>query len=188
MEPVSTLHEASVILNYKSEPLKSPLLPQFQNKRNIVYYLFEDDIENVIKYISNRSDIKERLVYTPFQQRNYIEMAAEFGAIKSFKFLLKSGFELNTNETLNVPRLAVVGGNEDILEIVLDAGYDISFYINDAVEFRNNSIVDYILNNYENHPKISIFRSASGGNLEAVYYCVSNGVNINSIHINCFIM
>lgn len=109
--------------------------------------------------------------------RNIMEYAAECGSLNIFFFLT----EKNCDITKNVVDFALTGGCIDILKIIYyKKRIDFGKSINVAVEYCQNEVVDWIMDYFPSHDPIDIFKACFNGNIEAVYYCLSNGVDINT--------
>lgn len=112
---------------------------------------------------------------SPFEPMNvprvttYISLAAFFGSVKCFKFLLLSGAKL----TENVMNCAVAGGCFEIVRII--SQHNIKGGIEAAIEFRRNDMINWIR---KSQTISDISESACldwKNTLAALYFSIENG-------------
>lgn len=77
---------------------------------------------------------------------NYINIAAFSGSSRVFKFLMVNRLEIITNAA----RLSIVGGNKEIVDILMQNGEDFDDCLNDAVKYYRNDLIGVLLDHYVN--------------------------------------
>ena len=155
----------------KEVNLANPQEMQYYEENTIGNAIFEDNIEVLGKeHFSEKYEMFSRSIesFGFLDNRNFsmIELAALHGSIKCFKYLLLNSCETNKS----ISKLAVIGGNKEIITILMNKGIDfndcslvcfsyhrIDLYeslitkssidsasINQCIKFNNNAALCYI--------------------------------------------
>ena len=154
---------------------------------SIQYALSEDNVEELQIFCSKPCfDINKQLFYSIFSPHEMlssaspIEIAAFFGSIKCFKYLLVNG--ANLNERLS--HYSIAGGNLEIVRIYSQQqGSNISEAFETAVKFRRVEIFDWLVSNFSitsDQHATALCQSAEWDNA----ICVNNIIEIYTGHDN----
>lgn len=118
---------------------------------SIQYALTNDDLIAFQNFCLNPNfDVNESIFYSIFYHHDMlvsatpIEIAAFFGSINIFKFLILGGAKVNER----LVHYAVAGGNLEIIRICEQSRLPISGSLETAVIFRKNSIIQWIVESY----------------------------------------
>lgn len=160
--------------------------------------LVNDDLENL------------KLYFDPSDEEfgeNIIEQCSVFGADKCFMYAILN-FPLDVEKFANY---AIQGGNNQIIMFYFNNGVDLSKYLEIAIKYHRENIIDFILSNYSIEINIShcikyhylsflnskiedlglnalkdqiVFESAIEAlNIDLVQYIVSLGFDVNSCDV-----
>ena len=176
LRPVSSLREASKYLRFHSKPKN---FAKSYSKGSVCHTIQNDNLTDLLTLkIIGQFDISKPLDYDLLncEYISPLKFAAMYGAVKCFTHFNSLGIPI----TESVLKYAIIGGNNEIIKICEKNGFNPGKLINIAVEYRLNDYVDALLST-EDHSPISISTAAFNGNIEAVYYCLSNGVSVNTV-------
>lgn len=166
----------------------------------IISMLLNDDIISLQKLaqdpLFSSDDVitleENSYFFEPHFQTKIINLAAYFGAIKCFKFLLLNGARLfpsgnyQINESESIENMAILGGNLEIVEIIYSLGFS-SFSLSTATLAHQNDIFFWIIehgfNQSENYIPV-LYAAAISNNLPIIIYCLKQGDDINSSPFN----
>ena len=107
-----------------------------------------------------------------------IDVAARYGSVDVFKFLMLSGAVITDKTTTN----AVESGCLEIIRILQRKGMKFIGCYTAAVECNRNEIADWIHNNYDVEI-ITLANCMKCANYSAANFCLLNGFDINAKHI-----
>lgn len=153
---------------------------------NIIYQLVKNDDVDGFQSIFNQAykvDINQMIPDSIFDRVLFLKdgarplhIAAYFGSIKIFKYLLlnEADFQLKDNASNNVTHFAVAGGNAEIIHILEHNEWDFHRAPFIATQFHRNDIYTYLFESkYLNNEKESnVLISASiSNNVEAIIHC-----------------
>ena len=77
--------------------------------------------------------------------KNLIDLAAIYGAVNCFKYLKMNNCQIQ----ISTLKWSVYGGNQEIIEMLLQEGYSFVDCIERAIETHRNDILDYFISIYE---------------------------------------
>lgn len=122
-----------------------------------------DDNEDDENYENNKEHIGKNRLNSFVYKGKFIEIAAFFGSINIFKFLWMN--KVNIDDSIG--KYVIAGGNYEIIHLVEDC---ISYSQDDlyaAIQFHQNDIYDYIINNNDfKFNENEIMTAVSSNNLE----------------------
>lgn len=152
-----------------------------------------DDLQNLLnhsKFDLNSRNSPSSYEWRPFLQKcpTFLQIAAFFGSLKCFKYLLLNGADLRCNdfEGKTIAQFAVAGGNNEIIRILHQSNVSFSGTLQVAALFHRNEIFCWILEN-----EISIideFHEATGfvlhqavvsSNYSIINLCFSRNIDVN---------
>lgn len=122
-----------------------------------IHLIYKDDARSLQQLIcQNNYDIKQKKsIFISkndklYNNSNLLQFSALFGSIECFKYLFNLYDSIDYEELL---RYSIAGGNYDIIHITENKIDDIEVlsnpvYLNLAIIFMNNDIIEYIINNY----------------------------------------
>ena len=116
-------------------------------KDSLAAIISNDDVEK-LAYNDVREPISALIIEDSSKKLSCLAFAAFSGSLKVFKYIV-----INYGITLGDDLLtyAIIGGNEEILEII--SGNDISFkgHAKTAMKYHRNEIAKWIIENYDDH-------------------------------------
>lgn len=125
------------------------------SRKDVIFRLIKnDDLNGIIEICSDPCfDINERFPcsLSPkaiiFEQTiNLACLAAYFGAVKVFKYLIMSGTNMKSS---NFTKFAIVGGNCEIIRIIEQNGFKYDYNsISIAIYMHNREIYDWLMEKY----------------------------------------
>lgn len=170
MKPVTTLKEARRAVKLGSTPVKHDYV---LDPDSVGQTIVEDNFYHFQEFANSKKFNPRNKIYN----KTMLDFAAECGSFQIFDWLL----EKDTKVTDNTCVCALRGGNIEIIKLCRRmTKFDFGAYINVAVNYRMNDAVDWIIKNYPRHEAISIWDAAQADNIEAVFYCISHGVPVDS--------
>jgi len=118
-----------------------------------------------------------------------LQIAALFGSIKSFKYLLLS--ELSIFDTdqrgVTLSQFSIAGGNLDIIRYCLELGCNFDYGCHMAALFHQNNLLEWfnaLFDKSLDSPDIfglNVLHNAAESNcIKSIKFCIENGVNVNS--------
>ena len=120
-----------------------------------------------------------------------IHLAAYFGALKCFKYLLINGASLHTKDEIfgsswfQIEDAAIYGGCIEIIKLLEQRNYT-KFSLATAALTNRNLIFKWIYGHkFQQEMSLSsLYCSSIANNLELMIFCIKNGEDINSINEN----
>lgn len=166
---ILSFNDAGKYSSYNSSPI---IFVKNRSDDFLANLIIEDDVRRFIDF-SNNCDISTYVIKHNNELFNVYEFCSICGSINIFKYLIK-------NDVIeeSIVKFALRSGNNDVIELCFEI-FDAYKYINVAVEYCLNSYVDYILENYDNIPDISLITCCKANNIEGVIYCLVNGYDPN---------
>lgn len=167
--------DVSYRLKKPSKPRKEAI---YDFKDNSLGHIIQtDDFNSLMGHCLLQSgDLDEDLEVDDIPIRNLLDLSAATGSLQCFKYLLKNFNHIVTDDTV---KLSIIGGNCDIVDICETLLGSLGKFIDVAVRFRQNDIVTYILENYDDFTPINPFDCCEYGNIECLLFCLSRGHDIN---------
>ena len=102
-----------------------------------------DDVEKVA-YRDVHETVSTEIFDVSSQSLSSIAFAAYCSAVNVFKYLMINGMEINDT----VVMASVIGGNEDIIELIQNKGISFKGYAQTAIKYHRNNIAKWIIENY----------------------------------------
>lgn len=166
--PIMTEHAYRVCSVYKSND-------NTVAECDVIRYLKgDDDLSLINSYCNGLVDCERTYcIQDDMRDLRLIDLSCYFGSYKCFKFLIKNGFSIDEN----CAKYALCGGNPNVIELIFDFGVDVSRYINYAVRFHHNSIVTWIVDNFED-VEIDSTYCILYDNMFALKQCIENNHNL----------
>lgn len=132
----------------------------------------KDDLDQ-LSILSIESDLRKN-VKLHRKEMSTISMAAYFGSLNVFKYLMLNGIPITVETAQN----AVKGGNEEILQLVMEKNLDFSSLLKTAIEYHRNDIIKWLIESgfYE---QISLNHCIRSINTLAFTYFLINGSDVN---------
>lgn len=127
---------------------------QLYHKSTLVSRIRKDDIKFFKKLVTTPNfDIDKRILPTLYAQSSYlqnhptlIQVAALFGAVKTFRFLMLHNADLSARDfhAMSLPQFAVAGGNIEIIRICQQNNLDFSGTLHVAALFHRIEILEWL--------------------------------------------
>lgn len=127
---------------------------QLHHKNTLVSRIRKDDVEFFKELLrSPEYDIDKRIVPTLYAQSSYlqnhptlIQVAAFFGATKTFRYLLIHNADLNARDyhSMTLPQFAVAGGNIEIIRICQQNCLNFAGTLHIAALFHRIEILEWL--------------------------------------------
>ena len=190
----------SILNPFHDQPLEYNIkYDNLEEVQNILAKRPYTSIEEILLIIPNNDYIEHpRAVLSFNDEYSVLEFSAFYGAVKCFKYFFMN-FPDNSLININdLSKLAVAGGNIEIVHICEQNGIDFSSQLKKAIEFHHNDIVDWILTQYgEIDHSLSYSYCCKVFNFPAALFFFENREfysfdhpNISPLHyaaeINCF--
>ena len=110
------------------------------------------------------------------QRITLLDFSAFCGSVNSFKYLMLNGCEI-TDDTVD---FSIKGGNESIIELIEQKGFEFNNKLHTAIKAHNNQIVEWLITNFTCE-LITLPYCISNWNIQCFFYLLSNGHNLNEI-------
>lgn len=172
------------------------------------YFIANDSIDDLQHLLNNsKLDLNSRNSPSSYEWRSFLQkcptflqIAAFFGSVKCFKYLLLNGANLNNNdfEGKTIAQFAVAGGNNEIIRILHQSNVSFAGTLQVAALFHRNEIFRWILENeissLNEHHEVTgyVFHQAViSSNYSIMNLCFSQNIDVNShnsdgIFLYCF--
>lgn len=131
---------------------------EYEYPRNSLYYAIKVDNVDMFQEISSDPQFQyDQTVPTSFFQittlshrPTLIQMAAVYGSIKCFKFLMLNGSkpELYSKPPYTLMQCAILGGNMEIIHILEQQKVDLSGSLHTAIQVHRNDIYHWLHDTY----------------------------------------
>ncbi|OHT02395.1 hypothetical protein TRFO_30524 [Tritrichomonas foetus] len=180
------------------------------HNHDYLYLLLANDDITSLQYVAaqpdfnyNRKILPSFFEICPFAQNSpsLIEVAALYGSINCFKYLLLNGSSLYLLDETNasLPQYAVAGGNLEIIRICHQKKLSFNGTSQIAALFHRNDILNWLLEDegqeiescIKNRGTV-IQNAATTNNIIIIEQCIENDVDVNdgtlnrtSLHISC---
>lgn len=153
-----------------------------------------DELQNLISHSKidlNSRDSPSSYEWRTFLQKcpTYLQIAAFFGSIRCFKYLLLNGARLDNNdfEGKTIVHFAVAGGNNEIIRILHQMNISFSGTLQVAALFHRNDVFNWILEN--NISQLDEFHEVTGYVIHqasiSMNYSILNLCFSQNIDVNC---
>ena len=135
--------------------------------------VFYDDVDKVVQFSLIPSFDKE--TYSADKRRvSLISLAAFYGSIKVFRYLMINDHQI-TKETTEC---AIKGGNEDILELMMNKEISFAGMLNIAIHFHRHDIAQWIISNF-GFEQVHLTECISSFNTLGFVFFYINGADVN---------
>jgi ankyrin repeat protein len=173
----------------------------FSHKVTLLARIRADDIDGLrVAATSPSFNIETRILPTVYTPSNFLQghptlihVAAFFGSINCFRFLLVNGADLRTTDHnfVTLPQFAVAGGNVEIVRLCQQ--YDLDFFgaIHTAITFHRNELFEWLAGSAS--PDFSVLdlsgqtllhAACDSNNLYAVDTALRAGLDVNGQTFN----
>ena len=144
-------------------------------ENSIGYFIVLDDVE---KLVFSLSGIETKTCEIKADNKSYsiIDYSAKCGAVKSFKYLLVNDCALMP-KTL---KYAIKGGNEEIIQILVQNGFVFNYFLETAIKYHHNEIGNWLIENYR-QGEIDPFVCLRYENTLGFCYFLFNGIKKRTI-------
>ena len=142
---------------------------------NSIYYAVSKDDVNKVVFLSSTTNIKKERVTIDDSKVSLLTVAALCGSVRVFKYMIVNGCTIDRDTAEH----ALMGGSEQIVEIIAQHNYNYNYCLKIAIEAHHNHLANWLIDNYkceEIHPLTCIFCF----NTLAFCYFVSKGANIEA--------
>ena len=155
----------------KREIIAFPKIPDVSIEKLINVY-----DENTIELTISKDNLEQLtfLSSTPTfdskKAESMISLAAFCGSIKSFNYLLLNGAHVS-NECV---QSSIKGGNDEIIELIVQKGISFDFQLNTALTYHRNEIANWLIENYECEEVIDTIACIEFFNVAGLCYALEN--------------
>jgi ankyrin repeat protein len=169
----------------------------FSHESTLLSRIRSDDVDGLVEASTHpQFNFDQRIspmLYCPsamLQSRpTLIQVAALFGAVKCFKFLLMNGASLahHDHNGLSVAQFAVAGGNLEIIRLCQQHSVDFFGTLQIAIQFQRNDIFDWFMESYHGDcssvfdadGRTGLHAACESNNLYALARCLAAGADPN---------
>jgi hypothetical protein len=125
----------------------------FGHSQTLISRIREDDADGLRQISCHPNYSTETRIaatpFTPFSDQHFptlIQIAAFFGAVNCFKFLISQGAELRVTDhnDMTLPQFAVAGGNIEIIRLCEQCGLHFLGALHTVVRYQRNEIFDWL--------------------------------------------
>lgn len=153
------------------------------------YAVKYDEVDLLIKLSAERGfDYNRQVFVNPYDLKKpdecghkkipILALAAFYGSIKCFKFLLLNKAKVDNT----VCEFATRGGNTDIIHLCEHEGGNFSHCVDLAVEYHHNSVVDWLLLSIK-YASFSLMTASKANNIKAILFMLqSSSIELMSKH------
>jgi ankyrin repeat protein len=170
----------------------------FANSQTLVSEIREDNVEGLKIFSHNPNfSLNSRILATPYLPSpdllghpTLIQVAAFFGSVKCFRWLLSNGADLRTSDRhfVTLAQMAVAGGNIEIIRLCQQ--YNLDFYatVHFGVKYHRNDIFNWLsdtLSTDANEVDLTghnlIHSACESNNVHALRRFAACGADINAV-------
>ena len=148
----------------------TPSITNFEERypiNSIAHALMYDDFDLIVYHSSNDSFFDQKIQYnTEEKTTSLLNFAALYGSKNSFVYLHLNGCDFD-HET---PKMAICGGNEEIIEMCQQNGQSFLGTLSYCISYHRNSLIPWILDNFNDGTIISLDNCLSSHNTMAFSY------------------
>ena len=167
------LPEASIYITSKH-------IFDFADEGTAERYIFEDDVDNLQQLLAIQNTETEQkyydiqqffpgVTYFFMKKLSNLQIAALFGSVKCFRFLLINGEEIKAKTC----EYAIIGGNYEIVHLCEQNGLKFEKCLNVSVQFHRFDLFEW-LNNHFNYDKILLDECILYYNEPIIYLYITN--------------
>lgn len=105
--------------------------------------IIDDDLSSFISFLAERNDFSFKVMQ---QVESALQLSAHNGSATIFKYLILNGHIIDEK----CPYLAIIGGNREIIEILVEKGSSFhgEILLKAAIKFHRNDIASWIMSQY----------------------------------------
>ena len=147
-----------------------------------------DDIEVFQKKVaeSNLDINQETKVHSyeniaiPEVNPTLLQLAAYYGSMKIFKYILLNGAKLNimNREGFSFEHFAIAGGDSEMIHIFEEKQFSFKKALKTAALFHQNQIFDWI-NETKEQDKLAFLDAAASNNIYVMLHYIEEGIDVN---------
>ena len=152
----------------------------FSEENTIERYIYEDDVDNLQQFLAipntetrqNYFSIEQffpGIGYFFMKKLSNLEIAALFGSLKCFKFLLMNGEEIKGK----ICEYAIIGGSYEIVHLCEQKGMKFEKCLNISVQFHRFDLFEW-LNSHFNYERLSLDKCILYYNEPIIYLLITN--------------
>lgn len=151
-------------------------------EENTPFYFCAFDLIEELKNAATSADFYVDLSTREYQFDDYslslLDIACKYGSIECFKYLIMNGAKISQFSA----KMAVEGGNLEIIRILQREGIKFDKLYSWACEYHHNHICDWLLENYQSD-LLTLCDSLLFYNIKSFLFLVANGFDVNKITI-----